>query len=643
MVRVLRILTGIVCLCATAPVAHAQEAIPLKTLEDIKAASVFLKVEIGPIEVTGTGFVIRTEGDTHYVVTNQHVISVPTDLADGLPPTARTRERLAVAQLQRELLAAKPKVQVVFRSGTKQEQEVTGEVIAADEDRDLAILKVKGVGNAPKPIAINQSLKLAETTPVFVFGFPFGKVLSTSAGSPAITVGKGSVSSLRLDDDGNVALVQIDGALNPGNSGGPVVDAQGRLAGVAVASFLGAGIGLAIPPGEVTRLLDGRMGKASAAQRAVSSGPPEIDLSAILLDPFKKIKTVTANYVIGEVTNDALTKNQRRVAGLPGSGNLDLKLDAGRATGKFALKSASTGPLVLTVQLVYTTTTGKTEYANPQVIRNINPVGGSPQLVQANRPAGPASSGKPSSGASGPKTSFDYGDSAANGGSTPPGAKVAVEVEWGRRWWPAEIVEQKGETYYIKYIGWSSSFNEWVGKDRIRFPNGKPPVAAASADPAKPQTSNAPAANAPAGKPPQWTLDVTKMKLPDATAFGTMHGEEFAIETASVAGGVLTLRQGAGFHPDKALLIFLFLRPNESLAGKAYRIRPGDFQAPHIYVKHKAAGDSLPRTTTFPNRYAMLLEFGQMNGQSGLIPGKIYVCLPDKTVLAGSFDVSLQR
>ncbi len=76
------------------------------------------------------------------------------------------------------------------------------------------------------------------------FGFPFGKALSTTKGNPAVTVGKASVSSLRTGPDGGLAYVQIDGNLNPGNSGGPVVDAKGRLVGVAVATIKdGQGIG----------------------------------------------------------------------------------------------------------------------------------------------------------------------------------------------------------------------------------------------------------------------------------------------------------------------------------------------------------------------------------------------------------------
>ena len=119
------------------------------------------------------------------------------------------------------------KVTVVFNSGAENEEAVSAQVLAVDPQRDLAILKVSGVKQLPKPIDYLAQPELAETMPICTFGFPFGEVLATGKRSPAITVGKGSISSLRLDESGALALVQIDGALNPGNSGGPVVDTQG--------------------------------------------------------------------------------------------------------------------------------------------------------------------------------------------------------------------------------------------------------------------------------------------------------------------------------------------------------------------------------------------------------------------------------
>lgn len=44
----------------------------------------------------------------------------------------------------------------------------------------------------------------------------------------------------------------------------------------------------------------------------------------------------------------------------------------------------------------------------------------------------------------------------------------AVEVHWGNAWWDAEVLEARGDRYLITYTGWSSSWDEWVGPERIR-------------------------------------------------------------------------------------------------------------------------------------------------------------------------------
>ncbi len=44
-----------------------------------------------------------------------------------------------------------------------------------------------------------------------------------------------------------------------------------------------------------------------------------------------------------------------------------------------------------------------------------------------------------------------------------------VRVRWAGRWYPAMIVHKSGPHYYVRYLGWSARWNEWVGRDRIRF------------------------------------------------------------------------------------------------------------------------------------------------------------------------------
>src|SRR5262245_12368632 len=132
-------------------------------------------------------------------------------------------------------------VSAVFHSGTKAERSLPAEILATDESRDLAVLRVRGMGDWPKPIVLDQQVQPIETMPVYILGFPFGEALSQKNGNPAPTINKGSVSSLRENEYGQMKAVQIDGAINPGNSGGPVVDEDGRLIGISVATIRGAG------------------------------------------------------------------------------------------------------------------------------------------------------------------------------------------------------------------------------------------------------------------------------------------------------------------------------------------------------------------------------------------------------------------
>lgn len=65
---------------------------------------------------------------------------------------------------------------------------------------------------------------LTEVQRVYIFGFPKGSALGKE-----ITVSESSVSSLRKDSEGSLSQIQVNGGMQPGNSGGPVVDAGGAV------------------------------------------------------------------------------------------------------------------------------------------------------------------------------------------------------------------------------------------------------------------------------------------------------------------------------------------------------------------------------------------------------------------------------
>jgi S1-C subfamily serine protease/regulation of enolase protein 1 (concanavalin A-like superfamily) len=249
-----------------------QESLPLPAVAAIKDATVMVRTSSGADSGSGgsgSGFLIRVEGETGYVVTNRHVIRAPEAAPGG-----------AMA------------ITVVLRSGTERQQKVRGEVVASSTEPDLAIIKISGVKDMPAPLDVLKETEPVETMPVHVFGFPFGDSLALGRGSPSVVVGRGSVSSVRRDSGTRIATVLIDGALNPGNSGGPIVDAQGRLVGVAVASIRGANIGIAIPRRDLLQLLEGHPTGFSVTAIKYRPGAVDLTVRVPLFNPLENMKEI---------------------------------------------------------------------------------------------------------------------------------------------------------------------------------------------------------------------------------------------------------------------------------------------------------------------------------------------------------------
>ncbi len=260
--------------------------------------------------MTGSGFVIQVTGDSALIATNHHVIARPKELqVGGYIPGLNGRDKAALKQLQLALAKLETTVSVVFNSGETTEQVIKTEILGGTEDPDLAILKVSGIKSPPKPISFRKSAQLMETMPLYILGFPFGDMLASNKGNPAITVGKGSISSFRKDAAGKMTKVQIDGALNPGNSGGPVVDTKGNLVGIAVQTIQGSNIGLAIPrrrdcsgPTDVI----GVSAISLSLPATIENGyPPKYEVVVPIVDPLRKLKSLSIQYVDGAATIDA--------------------------------------------------------------------------------------------------------------------------------------------------------------------------------------------------------------------------------------------------------------------------------------------------------------------------------------------------
>jgi putative serine protease PepD len=200
---------------AATPTATAQPV--ARTASSI--AAVYERVKDGVVKIsasgatggaTGSGFVIDEEG---HIVTNQHVV------------------------------AGAESVSVEFADGSEE----TAEIVGTDPSTDIAVLDVDRPSSLLTPLSFAAEGSLQVGNDVIAIGSPFGL-------EGTVTTGVISALGREITSPNGFQIenaVQTDAALNQGNSGGPVLDTQGRVVGVAaqIRSESGGsdGIGYAIP------------------------------------------------------------------------------------------------------------------------------------------------------------------------------------------------------------------------------------------------------------------------------------------------------------------------------------------------------------------------------------------------------------
>ncbi len=319
-------------------VAGAQDGLKPEDLAKVKAATVFVKVgapRSGAV-ATGSGFLAKADGDTGWIVTNHHVV----DLYEGAD--------------EAKMLATP--IEVVFDSGSEKERSFKATIAALDPTRDLATLKIGPAKDLPAPIEIDDALELRETQAVYICGFPFGGRLAIGTKNPEISIGEAKISSLRREVVGGpIAKVQLNGALNPGNSGGPVVGANGKLVGVAVTTIRSAGIGNAIPFHETTSMLRGRLGNVALVSKGEdddATKPIAATLRARMIDPFRKIKAVTAHVLPGSAALPVPAPNAPPGA-IPGAMKVPLTVADGFASAEVTVPANAKKSLIVQMEIDY--------------------------------------------------------------------------------------------------------------------------------------------------------------------------------------------------------------------------------------------------------------------------------------------------
>jgi serine protease Do len=195
-------------------VARAQTGLPDFTVlvEKVGPAVVNIRTqEKGRPTGEGSGFIISADG---YVVTNAHVVSGATEVTVSLPD----------------------------------KREFKAKIIGADDRTDVALVKVEATGLPTVKTGDVSKLKVGEW--VLAIGSPFGL---------ENTVTVGIVSAKQRETGQEVSFIQTDAAVNPGNSGGPLISLRGEVVGVNSQSLSRVGFGgvsFAIPIDEAMRVVD---------------------------------------------------------------------------------------------------------------------------------------------------------------------------------------------------------------------------------------------------------------------------------------------------------------------------------------------------------------------------------------------------
>jgi putative serine protease PepD len=178
---------------------------------------------------TGSGVVLRADG---YVLTNNHVVSAATNGGN---------------------------ISVVFNDGST----ASARIVGTDQEDDLAVIKVDRTGLTPAVLGRSSAVRVGDA--VLAIGSPLGLTGTVTAGIvSALNRPVNTTQDQQVDPFGNslpttvtvINAIQTDAAVNPGNSGGPLVDALGQVIGInsAIASTGSAlgqagniGVGFAIP------------------------------------------------------------------------------------------------------------------------------------------------------------------------------------------------------------------------------------------------------------------------------------------------------------------------------------------------------------------------------------------------------------
>jgi serine protease Do len=184
---------------------------------------------------SGSGVIVDPDG---YIVTNAHVVEGAQRVRVDIPETVTGQSILA-----------------------RRSRTVTGQIVGIDRETDLAVVKVEERNLPVLTFADSDELKAGQL--VLAFGSPLGLYNSVSLGI---------ISSVarQLESESPMIYVQTDASINPGSSGGPLVDVRGRIVGINtfIASHAGGNEGLGFAaPSNIVRTVYEQIRKSGRVRR----------------------------------------------------------------------------------------------------------------------------------------------------------------------------------------------------------------------------------------------------------------------------------------------------------------------------------------------------------------------------------------
>jgi S1-C subfamily serine protease len=305
------------------PQPDTEKKISEQNLAKLKRATVHFKVTLSNGAAEGSGFFAGEKG---IIFTNAHVLGMMA--ADSRPPS---------------------KIEITLYRDTPEEKEIGGKVLAVDRDADLAVVQATGTvptNQLPPPLEVRPAEDLKDLQQLWVTGFSLGSQLGK-----AMSLSTGTVSALRKEN-GVLDRIQFNGNIVPGNSGGPVVNANCDLVGVSVAGVPGTSINFAVPGDKVLSLMDGRAGSITMGQPYIENGKTAVNLTLGKIDPMGKMRELAVDVWAGP-KGDKRPPTKAKPQKLTGdTDHMKVKLDvkaASPVSGDVALPSR-TGDNVYWVQ-----------------------------------------------------------------------------------------------------------------------------------------------------------------------------------------------------------------------------------------------------------------------------------------------------